>query len=347
MQDFFIAQVCPDDNYFLWQNDLWITNLLEVGYTQEIHSIIFKPYDRKEWNPKFLDLQEKFNNNSNVKFFFYEGSKELFDKINQINYIPLLRPYCLKLHFEKYPELSKKAMIYLDTDVLFTKYLDFSKFLDDDICYLSNTTDYLGFNYLEDKINDALVDKQEELRKIDPIETISNKLGITKQIIKDNQNSTGGAQSILKNIDSQFWQDVYNNCIEIKSYFSHINQEYFSGRNSGEKENNGWQSWALGDMLGLLAAIWKRGKRTRTPKELDFAWATDPIERLKEVYIYHNAGVSSQVMELNGERIRMFYKGNYSNNDRTPKDDIEYLKVVDNRYANYFYAQKLIELYNK
>ena len=331
--------VSSDDTLFVWQQDAFLDNNVKLGYDNETHVILFKPADRQEWNQKFFDLQEKYKEYSNIKFFFYEDTDNLLQTIRSIGYIPLLRPYCLKKHFNKYPELSKEVIFYHDCDILFTKKFDFSPYMQDDTCYLSNTVGYLGYDYWIGKMDQAIPEKVEQLKEINPIGKLAEALGISLDIMKENDGGVGGAQYLLKNIDAEFWDDVMRACITARPYLLMLNKEFFTS------EAAGWQSWTA-DMIAVLWNLWKRGQKTATPKEFDFAWGTDLIERLQEVFIYHNAGISATQMELHGKMETVFYKGKYAPKNESPHNDIAYLKSVSPKYCNGWYAQKLLEVKN-
>ena len=59
-------------------------------------------------------------------------------------------------------------------------------------------------------------------------------------------------------------------------------------------------------MWAVLWNLWKRKKDTRIVKEMDFTWATTPINEWHQKAIYHNAGVTNSTEG-------MFYKGEYIN----------------------------------
>lgn len=343
------VQVTPDDNRFVWETEVMIENFIGVGYRHELHNLVYIPYNRKP-NKLFKKLQAKYKDKPYIKFFFYKGTKSLASDIDAIQYIPLLRPYCLAKHFRKHRELEGKAIFYHDSDILWTKKLDFTPFIqeDDDTCYLSYTGDYLNFDYLIGKIHDVRPEKIMEVLDNHMLEVFFENFGLTVQMLKANNANTGGAQSLLKNITYHFWQDVYRSCMIIKPYFNLFNQMYMKGNDPQERERNGYQSWALADMGGLIWNLWKRGIETRCPKELDFAWATDERSRLKDVYIFHNAGVVDEEIEVNGVKHPIFYKSKfpYVNNQKSPHMEKEYLCAVSNKFASSFYVDNLLNVQN-
>lgn len=124
---------------------------------------------------------------------------------------------------------------------------------------------------------------------------------ISPHIIKSYDSNTGGAQNVLKNIDSLYWEDVERICIEIRRKFYYpiqnsINSRYF------KSETHGWQSWTC-DMWALNFSLWNRGIKTAITDKLDFSWATNDWNTYLMKPIYHNAGA----LKDSG----LFYKGNW------------------------------------
>lgn len=339
MKELIFISACPDDLVFSWQYEVFIENLRETGYTEEIRILLFLPHDRLKtgWNPRWEMLEERYKD-QNVKFYRYEDKDNILAIIRSIDYIPLLRPYVLAKHFEEFPELKEKAIFYHDSDIVFTKYLDFSPFLSNYICYLSDTKSYINSDYFDSKIKDVLPDSLESYKLIDVLDDASHLCGITRKICEDNKDASGGAQYLLKNMDSEFWQDVFVACINIRNYLYYnkggINSLYFAN------ENLGFQSWCA-DMWGVLWNLWKREYKTITPKELDFAWATDSTKRWKEVYIYHDAGVGG------GNESYLFNKRDhkYINNITTPfQHEITH---VSKDYSSSLYLNEILKVKDK
>lgn len=261
---------------FCWEVDSFLATCKE--YNTQI--LI---YHNSPILPEWHDVELKY---PNVKFFFYRDTDGITSVSKNINYIPLLRPYILKKHWEKFPELEKDAIFYCDSDILFLKPLDFSPFLQDDINYLSNTESYLNSVYFDSKEKDVLPNKLADYKKIDVLDSAAKICGINREICEKNNSNTGGAQYLLKNITADFWNDVLENSCSIRIYLSLvINKEFFEG------EEMGIQGWCA-DMFAVLWNLWKRNQETRCPKELDFCWATDEIKETDTYYLMHNAGIT-------------------------------------------------------
>jgi len=243
-------------------------NLEDVHIVGAIHG---------EIDAYFTKLMEKY---PGVIFSFYEDTR--VDK----KYISTIRPHILKKHFAAYDDLKNETIFYHDCDIVFTKPLDTSKMLEDDICYLSDTVSYIGHNYIQSKGEDVL-------------DLMCNIVGIDKKTVKENQENSGGAQYIMRGIDKYFWYDVERDSENLYSKVSKLNAEKAS------EDYHEIQIWCA-DMWAVLWNLWKRNKETRVVEELNFSWAITSTKEWHKNAIYHNAGV------VNGSD-DMFFKGKYIN----------------------------------
>jgi len=132
---------------------------------------------------------------------------------------------------------------------------------------------------------------------------VTSLVGITREICEKNNLHSGGAQYLLKNIGSSFWEKCIGDCIMIRQYLQNVNRQFF------ENENKGYQSWCA-DMWAVLWNLWLREQETKIIPEMEFAWSTDNIKKLDRVTILHNAGIASNYQ---GD-VPVFYKGLYHNN---------------------------------
>jgi hypothetical protein len=219
----------------------------------------------------------------------------------------------------------------MDSDVVFTKYLDFQPFVEDDICYLSDTSSYISGQYFDSKVKDVLPDKLDNYKIVDVLATAAGMFSVTREHAIANNDNSGGAQYLLKGMDSQFWEDVLVGCIKIKTYLRGINRRFF------ENEDKGFQSWCA-DMWSVLWNLWRNKKVTKCPRELDFAWATDDISKWDRVYLYHDAGASTKPVK---DGHILFHKRDlpYVNNDKTPfEDNLDY---VSDEYCSKNYVREI------
>lgn len=330
---------------YWWETAVYLNNLNNLGY-KDITILVFISKD--------TEPLEEWKKLEHLAKFYYYHDKGMIAKIgNSFHYKPVYRFWLLQEHFKK---VELPYIFYTDTDIILTKYLDFTKFAQGDINYLSwtgnkeRTDNYLWQPYFDSKIEKVKVDSLERYKKLDVLARLGYITGTTKEVITENNDNTGGAQYLLKNINSQFWTDCFNVCCEIKLYLSDINQNFMQGATAQERENNGFQSFTS-DMLALLYTLWKYNKKTECPVELDFAWSTDRIERLKEVYILHNAGITAEAnvkVAFEKEYIEapLFFKGEYQ--DYTPWDREEKLNTIINnpissQFANKAYVEEILK----
>ena len=325
----------PDDDFFIWQNHLYIESCLEAGFDEErIHILLYTPPVR-QINKKWDKLKEYY---PKLQIFRYSDGIDRFYKLLGV-YIPLLRPHILTQHFQDFPELSKETILYTDSDILWTKNLDINKFFDDDICYLSDAHSYMNNDYFDRKYNDTKEELKEEAKKRDFLQEICSLSGISKDIVLENNKNIGGVQYILKGVDAEFWQKVQKDCFQIRVHLQGINKTFY------ENENKGIQSWCA-DLWAVIFNLWYRNKTVKIVPEMDFSWSTDSIEKLDKVGIFHNAGITG---EMKGD-IPVFFKGKY-HTGLDPFKDPNLEKVHQNEQsktlANHYYVDKLIQLKQK
>lgn len=323
----------PDDIYYTWQVHLWLESLRKLGHSDKAIVLVFTP----NFRDKNTSWEQIVNLYPESEFHFYKD----VDNVSKLLgiYIPIIRPYVLMKYFKEHPEMKEKAVFYCDSDILFTDRFSVDEFLDDDISYLSDTNSYINASYFDSKVKDVLPEKLEEYKKIDVLDDISKLVGVNRQICEKNNDHSGGAQYLLKNIDGKFWEDVMSACINIRVHLMNINKTYF------ENENKGFQSWCA-DMWAVLWTLWARNQETKVVPELNFAWAPDPISKLETHTIYHNAGVTGPFM---GD-VPYFYKGTYHQGKDPFKDP--HLHVVlhheeSKKRCTHYYLTELMALKDK
>jgi hypothetical protein len=293
--------------------------------------LIFTPAHRErntEWQ-KVIDLYPE------AEFAFYKDQDNISSKLSV--YIPIIRPYTLWRYWKDFPDMKDKAVFYCDCDILFTENFNISNYIDDDICYLSDTNSYINASYFDSKERDVLPIKLSSYTKIDVLQEATSLTGINRQIAEANNMNSGGAQYLLKNIDVIFWEKMIKDTLSIRTYLLSVNQIYF------ENESKGFQSWCA-DMWGLLWGLWFRNHETRVIPEMDFAWATDSIEKVERLGIFHNAGVASSIMD----GIPYFYKGHYhQGSDPTLDPHLQTVIEQSSHKGTGYYAKRLLQLKEK
>jgi len=263
--------------YYAWQIDTMLYSFRTVGIRLEDVHVVCAIHN--EIHPHFDVLMKKY---PGVIFSFYEDTRK--DK----SYISSIRPHILKKHFTAYPSLSQEPIFYHDCDIVFTKPIPFVEETLNSTCYLSDTISYIGHKYIKSKGDDVL-------------EKMLDIVGIDENTVKKNQESSGGAQYLLKEIDKYFWYDVEKDCVNLFKEITKLNNI----KKSEDSSYHELQIWCS-DMWAVLWNLWKRNKDTEVIKKLDFSWATSSADEWHMYSIFHNAGVTSS-------KDGMFYKGDYIN----------------------------------
>ncbi len=278
----------PATLYYAWQIDTLIYNFIHNGIEQSQIDIVCAIQNKID--DYFYKLEEKY---PNVNFYFYNDTRTDF------TYISSIRPHILKQHFKKYPDLYSGTFLYHDCDIVLTKPLNLDKYTCgcNPTCYLSDTRSYIGYNYIMEK-GENVLDRMCQI------------IGISKNTVKQNQDNSGGAQYLLKNITYEFWEMVETDSINLFKNISIMNKR-IKGLNPSYHELQIW----CADMWAVLWGLWKIGKQTEIIKELDFMFAVDGIQMWDIKPIFHNAGVT-------GVNTDLFNKGKYV--DMLPPNYLEF-----------------------
>jgi hypothetical protein len=190
---------------------------------------------------------------------------------------------------------------------LFTKYFDFTPYLNDDTWYFSDTISYIGANYIKSKSEEVL-------------DRMCSVIGIDRKLVEENQNNSGGAQKLMKNIDHEYWAEVYKNSRNLYDELVTMSNLKKDG------DPYGIQVWTA-SMWSELWTAWKLGHEVRVPDEFDFCWATCHESKWGKMPFMHNAGVINN-------RSGMFYKAEYV--DKLPYNTD--LKLDNDRCSYHYYS---------
>ena len=297
----------PATEYYMWQVEVMINNFIKNGINGNDIDIVCGIK-----NGIVPDDWRKLANHYNyVRFFFYED-----DKVDP-HYPSTLRPNILKKHFLKYPELSNEAIFYHDCDIVFTQSVDWSHLLNDDIWYCSDTTSYVGANYIKSK-------------KYGIYERMCEIVGIDEEIPQQHEAHSGGAQYIMKNIDHTFWEKVEHDCTTLYQFFL----DHLKAFPESPKYHP-IQKWTA-DMWAVLWNAWYFGHETKVVKEMEFIWPMWKITDWENIKIFHNAGVVNN----SAESERLFYKGKYVSG-KLPYD-IQ-LDDYNETMSTYNYVKEILE----
>ena len=273
----------PDTVYFHWQISLYVYQFCKHGLEDFIYVVV--GYDKE---PSKYMLKMKLKYPKMIHLYKDERTKK--------SYIPSIRPHILTKFFTEHPDLGKNVF-YHDSDIFIVKLPRFDLMLDDDIAYLSDTRGYIGHDYLS-SCSSRYKQRHKELPNNDILNKMCETIGIDVKIVKDNQNNTGGAQYLLKNIDAEYWRRCEDKCNKLHEFFDDYFKKY--------PITHHLQRWCV-DMWVVLWEYWKMGRVTKIHSDLDFSWAINSIHDYFNKNIFHLAGVT----KANGKD--KFYKGNYNN----------------------------------
>jgi len=271
----------PDDIYFIWQLEVLIRNLSQLGISKkDIHIVI-------GFNP-VIGLKKEFNqfvqdNHTFASFFLYPDTR------SRNQYISTIRPHLLTKHWEQFPSLNNRIIFYHDSDIIFSRIPSVET---DEINYVSDTRSYLDSNYVVKSTNKKILKKMCSI------------VGISEDTVIENDSHTGGAQYLLKHITKEFWEKVYEDSESIFCLLEDFNndeQQKLIG--NPEYMPKKVQAWCA-DMWAVLYNLWYFNKKVQIHPELDFCWPTDPIHDYHEKAILHYSG-NHQEREL------FFYKRDY------------------------------------
>ena len=324
----------PDDIYFTWQVHLWLESLRKLGHSDKAIVLVFCPNFREpndKWQ-KIVDLYPE------AEFAFYRDDENRVSSLLGI-YISVLRPYTLMRYFQDHPEMKEKTLMYCDCDVVFTENFNIDQYINDDVHYLSDTNSYINASYFDSKEHDVLPSKLRAYKERDILQETTAICNVNREIAEHYNLHSGGAQYLLKNIDADFWKHVMEDCISIRVFLMEVNKEFFAS------EDRGFQSWCA-DMWAVLWNLWRVGGVTQVVPEMEFSWASDQMEKVNRLGIFHNAGMVGDTM---GD-IPTFYKGKYHNGlDPFTDSHLEYVynNEKSKTLGTHFYVSRLLELKEK
>lgn len=307
----------PDIPYFHWQTKVYTNNFIEKGINPEnIHVLFLMVNGNTEPTQESIKLKEL-----GINVHHYLDDRK--DK----KYIPSLRPLALSRWLKDFPELGKQYF-YHDSDIIFRELPYFDKLLQDDIVYLSDTLSYISYDYIIGCCQ-RYEQHHPNLEKGYLIKMMADIVGISVDIIKDNNKNSGGAQYLIKNTDYTFWEKVFNDSEILYKRLMDFNFRY-------RIPNGDIQIWTA-DMWVVLWNLWYTNHETRIVNDLSFSWATDTIATYERHPILHMAGVTEDL------RLTKFYKGEFINVDPLLKlkENPNYFDYIDKNSSTIKYIEQM------
>ncbi|MEO5991058.1 MAG: galactosyltransferase-related protein [Ferruginibacter sp.] len=281
----------PDDYYFLWQLQLQLFNFSKLGISsKDIHVLI--GYNAKKGLSK--EFETFFCQNKQASIFLYP------DERKSRFYLSSLRPHIIAKHFRKHPELENQIIFYHDSDIVFNSLPDFDNLIKDDIWYVSDTRSYLDCDYIKRTAGEKVFHKMCDVVGIEPV------------IVENNNDNAGGAQYLLKECKTSFWQKLEKDCEGLYKLLEDYND--LAGFCNKKTNPKGIQAWCA-DMWAVLWNAWYFNYKVRIHKELDFCWPYDPIDHWKQKKILHYSGIlSKDDKSVFNKSIYLKYDPFYDNN---------------------------------
>jgi hypothetical protein len=305
MEDLIFVSAQPDVPYFHWQVRVYVHNFIEMGINpNQIHVLFAMVHGNTKPTEESLQLKDL---GINVHHYL--------DDRKQKHYIPNIKPFLVYKFLEQNPKLGKNLFLH-DADIVFRRLPNFQVLLQDDVNYLSDTIGYISYNYIMDCCK-RYEDKHPNSEKGQLIKEMADVVGISVDLIKENQNNSGGGQYLIKNSDSNLWKKIYEDCTPL--YDQMLNYQKRFPISPGEI-----QFWTA-EMWSLLWNLWLHKYDTEITDELDFSWATDSIEIYNSKPILHMAGVTDDLKKIK------FYKGDYINLNPLDKlrESINFFDYID------------------
>lgn len=290
----------PANRYYEWQVETMIVNFKKFGVNPNNIDILCA-IDNDHVPENWRILQNHYNT---VRFFFYNDTRD--DK----SYIPSIYFNMVKQHIVARPEIQEDVLFMHDCDIVLTRPPQFNDMMAGPNWYLSDTTNYINYDYV--------IQKGEDL-----YQGMCDIIGLDPLIPKLMNPHSGGAQYIVKNTTYEFWDKVERDGVKLYQFFEEIEPSYVL-KHDGDYP---MQKWCAG-MWGFLWNAWKFGHVTIVDPRLDFGWSTNPKTDVVQYPILHNAGVTAEDKGL-------FFKSLYINELPYGAD----LQLDEDRASIYYWQQ--------
>ena len=258
MNSLIFVSAQPDLPYFHWQVKLYVHNFIQKGINpKNIHVLFAIPENEKEPSDGSIEILK-----TGVNLHFFKDDRE------NKQYIPSIKPYLISKWLEKNKSYGNLFFLH-DADIIFNKLPNFDSLISGDTIYLSNTKNYIGYEYLK-KCSKNYEIKFSNCKNEELIDIMCDVVGIKKTKIIENEENSGGGQYIIKNTNYKIWQKIYKDSNSIYSSLIKFQRKY--------PINHGKIQFWTSEMWSLIWNLWVDNKQTLITKELDFCWATDTTE---------------------------------------------------------------------
>jgi len=314
MKNIVFVTAQPDVPYFHWQVKLYTYNFIEKGIKPNNIHVIFSTLGNNELSQGAEDLKK-----IGINIHSYKD-----ERVNK-RYIPSIKPFLLYKWLEQYPKYGECFFLH-DADIIFRELPDFKNMLDDDVCYLSDTIGYIGHDYIMDCCR-RYESQHPTSERGQLLKEMADTIGISVDLIKENQKNSGGGQYLIKKTNHTLWKKIYEDSTPL--YNQMLDYQKRFPINPGQI-----QFWTA-EMWSVLWNLWLYNFKTKVVDELGFSWATDNIEKYEKYPILHMAGVTDDLKKTK------FYKGDFINVNPIKKleDDPNYFDYVDKNSSTIKYIE--------
>jgi len=263
----------PDDLYFTWQLEIQIRNFHSLGIKKEQIHVLFAYNAVIGLNP----LVNKFllDNDHLAKIYCYPDTRL------RKKYPSSVRPNIINQHYKRFPELLNNVVFYHDSDILLSRIPNIANLHNNNVCYVSDTHDYLDSGYIKNNGSEELLIDMANIVGLDPSE------------IEKNDDNTGGAQYILKGLNEDFWRKVEEDSEDLYVVMQSFNikkwEKRYPERKGFRSKNPGIQAWCA-DMWALLWNLWYIKMPVEIHDEMIFSWPDDQLSSWEKNSILHYSG---------------------------------------------------------
>ena len=198
MSELLFVTAQPDVPYFHWQCEIYCHNFVERGINpNQIHIIFGMVNGNTEPSEDGLNLIKK---GYNVHFYV--------DDRDEKGYIPSIKPFLIHKWLKEFPQYGESFFLH-DADIIFRELPDYTKLMNDEVCYLSDTKGYIAYNYLIDCCRRyESAHPTSEVNQL--LQEMVDVVGIDIDCVASNQEGSGGGQYIIKNTTSDNWYKIYD-----------------------------------------------------------------------------------------------------------------------------------------
>ena len=174
MNEILFVTAQPDVPYFIWQIKLYVHNFIEKGIDpKQIHVVLGIVNNAQKPSKESLKLKE-----------FGINVHHFTDFRRKKHYIPSIKPYLISNWLNTNPDYGKLFFLH-DADIIFNELPSFDRLLNDDICYLSDTVGYIGYDYIIDCCK-RYENHHPSSEKNQLLNEMASVIGLDVELIKEN-----------------------------------------------------------------------------------------------------------------------------------------------------------------